>query len=315
MLTAHTTERLTPAEAVQRAESDLLQSSVVSVAIDEANIAGFHTHYLAAGEGSPLILLQGAAGGAATWWSTTIGPLAQAGYRVIAPDLPGFGLSQKVSWSGRQVIAEVVNWLQELLDFLSIKKATFIGLSLGGLFTLSLYKAHPERIARMVLVDAAGLGREQPLAYRLMGVPVVKHIINATLLRSTRFHTRMFFKQLLVYNLNAVDKRVLEHVYTVSALPDYRLTLLTGADQVLDIRGTRPELIYTDLLPNIKVPTLIVWGDQDRWFPLNHGRLAVKQISNATLYVMQDCGHCPMLERPAEFNQTVLNFMGRTQRG
>jgi pimeloyl-ACP methyl ester carboxylesterase len=199
-----------------------------------------------------------------------MGPLAEQ-HRVYAPDLGGFGRSwPKHQFSLKRTVECLASWMQEL----GLPRADVCGHSLGGHVCLRLAAAHPERVRRLVLVDASGL----PL--------------NASLLplawRSLRSQGHMRFR--------------FAPIAMATALQAGPLVLWSALHELL------ADDVQT-VLSSIAAPTLLVWGQRDVLVPLELGRAVQRAIPGSTLVIVPDAGHNVMCERPAQFNRLVLDFL------
>src|SRR6266550_4469326 len=257
-----------------------------------ATVYGAKIHFVEAGTGDPLILIHGLADDVAVW-DSVISPLA-ARFRVIALDQIGFGRSDKPLLSYR--VSTFVDFLDGFLNELKIKRASLVGNSLGGWVAAAFTLAHPERINRLVLCNAAGYAAVSKTmdpralsALRLVSREDIRYLGPLT------FHDKRFYED--------VDLAFKQHVsaddnYTVNQLLD---SMIRGED-VLDNR-----------LAAIKQPTLILWGREDRLIPLNFAERFHKEITGSRLEVIDNCGHMPQVECPEKFVTAVLEFLRDTK--
>jgi triacylglycerol lipase len=256
-----------------------------------ATVYGAKIHYQEAGTGPVVILLHGL-GGDATNWAMTVGPLSQK-YRVIVPDQIGFGMSDKPFLNYR--VATLVDFLAGFYKELKIERATLVGNSLGGFVSLAFALAHPERVDRIVLVDAAGFSLPKGTDPRVL----------SGLNPSTRNQVKELLP-LLFYNKQvfgsdaAVDALFTRRVsagdgYTIQRI----IESIVRGDDVLDGR-----------LSAVKQPTLIIWGREDGLTPLAMGERFKKEIQGSELVIIEKCGHVPQLEKAAEFNAALMKFLG-----
>lgn len=146
-------------EALDRLHDDLALQNIPSY---WTKVQGLNIHYKRLGSGRPTILIHGG-GGDWSEWRDNLAPLAQ-GLGIIAPDMPGFGLSQSVN--GPLHLAWAVSFLVDFMAVLGTPKAHFVGHSLGGMLALALALDHPDKVMKLCLVDSAGLG-EMSLATRV----------------------------------------------------------------------------------------------------------------------------------------------------
>jgi 4,5:9,10-diseco-3-hydroxy-5,9,17-trioxoandrosta-1(10),2-diene-4-oate hydrolase len=265
-------------------------------------VGNIKARYLMAGDnGPPLILVHGL-GASAEIWKDNIRQLAAA-YRVYAPDLIGFGHTDKpdINYSP----FDFVVFLQDFINALGFEKVNMIGLSLGGGIALLYTLENPERIDRLILVDSAGLGKEMTVPMKLGSISffsrwfkVSKPILEGLMKR-------------LVYNPDVITSGLVDLYYKLLAQPDSMRTISRVLSSVANLAGAKKDVLVLirDRLNAIKSPTLIVWGKDDRILPLEHGIYGQQQIPGSRLYVFEQCGHIPNLEKPHEFNELVLKFL------
>lgn len=259
-------------------------------------------HYVAAGQGEAVVLLHGGGGGCAKWYGT-IGPLAQH-FRVLAPDLPGFGLSARprLEQGGRDFL---LSWLSSFMPAAGIDRASLVGSSFGGLLALSFALRYPHRLTRLVLMDAMGLGREMPLRFRLLGVPLLGWLLTIP----SRRVTSSLFRSLLVHQPRLSDAGLItDYLYQVSASPGFHSAFSKGAREFTALGGQK--LIFSDeQLRSVAVPTLALWGEQDRFFPPSHARRVASLIPGARLRFIAGAGHVPNWDSPETVNAALLDFL------
>lgn len=265
-------------------------------------VGGIRVRYLAAGESGPPVILVHGLGASAEIWKDNIRGLA-AGHRVYAPDLVGFGHTDKpdIKYSPFDFLI----FLKDFIDVLGFEKINTIGLSLGGGISLLYAIEYPERIDKLVLVDSAGLGREMTIPMRLGSISflsrwfkVSKPILEGLMKR-------------LVYNPDVITSGLVDLYYKLLSQPDSMRTISRVLSSVADLAGAKKDVLalIRDRLDTIAAPTLIVWGKEDRILPLEHGIHGQQQIQGSRLFVFEHCGHVPNLEKPHEFNELVLKFL------
>ena len=115
----------------------------------------------------------------------------------------------------------------------------------------------------------------------------------------------------LVYNPDVITSGLVDLYYKLLSQPDSRRTISRVLSSVANLAGAKKDILVLirDRLNSITVPTLIVWGKEDRILPLEHGIYGQQQIKGSRLYVFEQCGHVPNLEKPHEFNELVLKFL------
>lgn len=259
-------------------------------------VEGVRVHYRDQGSGPPLLLIHGTSSSLHTWdaWTAQLADHR----RVVRLDLPGFGLTGPAPDHDYRA-ARYARFVARFLERLGIDRVDVAGNSLGGRVAMELTLAHPERVRRLVLVDAAGLsGQKPPPVFRLARIPG----LNALL----RWVTPRFMVRHNVEEVYGVPSRVDE------ALVDrYQAMLLRAGNRAALIdRLTGPRDRDLDAhLAEIHVPTLLLWGARDRWIPLSFGRRLERGIAGAELRVYDDAGHVPMEEKPLETARDVETFL------
>ncbi|MGZ3594454.1 MAG: alpha/beta fold hydrolase [Syntrophales bacterium] len=266
-------------------------------------IGDVNTRYWAEGdEGSNVILIHGL-GASADIWMHNISALAEK-HRVYAPDLIGFGRSDKpkVKYSPSYMAA----FIDDFMTSLNIKDACLIGQSLGGGVALLHYLQFPGRVQKLVLADSAGLGREISWAMRLATVP----LLGESMMVPSR-SGMAFVLRYLVYDPAVITDELIDIHFELNFSLGAVRTVLNVLRACATIHGARPDVLDPVMknLDRIKIPTLIIWGREDRLFPVRHARFAREKIPDAYLYIFERCGHMPNFERSAEFNSLVLNFL------
>ena len=267
-------------------------------------VEGLPTRYLVAGEGPPLLLLH-ALGESAFDWRWVLPELAST-HRVYAPDLPGFGESAKPlddyspSFFTRFVAA--------FLDALEVKRAAVVGNSLGGLVALRLALSEPSRVEALGLVDSAGLGREVNYALRHPTLPGQGELAIAWGKTAFGATGRAWLRvPLLFARPERVPAEWLEEQQRLTQLPGFMEAVVSALRAQIDLWGQREVLL--DQLPQLQVPTLIIWGSSDRVFPKSQAKVAVSRLERGTLELVPECGHLPHVERPDDFLVALDPFL------
>jgi len=247
---------------------------------------GRSIRYYDIGSGPPLVLIHGI-GGDADEWAFCLDPLS-ASHRVIALDLLGFGRSDKpfLAYS----IAVFVEVLEAFLHKLDLARPTLIGESLGGWIAAAYALQHPQAVDKLVLVDAAGVWNETK------ELPVDLHV-------STRQHMREIM-QLLFYDKTLATDALIDFAYELHLERGDGYTIHRVLQNLRDGHES-----LDDKIAALKVPTLIMWGENDELIPAATGRLIHRLVPNSRLEVIAQCGHLPALEKPAELTNCVLNFL------
>lgn len=266
-------------------------------------VGQINTRFWALGdEGTAVILLHGL-GGSVENWVLNVSALAQH-HRVYAVDLAGFGRSDKPP-----VLFTLSYGAQFVNDFMEVQRidrASMIGNSLGGGVTLQFAIRFPDKVEKLVLANSVGLGKEGAFVMRLATL----HLISELLTRPSRKGKTWFLRE-CVYDPALIPDELVETFYRLASLPGWQKYYLSALRGFANFRGQRTDIVHSivDNLVTITAPTLILWGQQDRILPVAHAYIAQDRIPNATLQILNPCGHLPQLERPEEFNALVLEFL------
>ena len=255
----------------------------------EITIQSVKTAYLTAGSGYPVIFLHGAGAGAITWYPT-IGSVSEK-FQVIAPDSIGYGESDKPNAPYDRPFFS--KWLKGFLTELKISKAHIVGLSQGGAIALQFTIDNPDMVDKLILVDAAGLGAKVPF-WALIGTIWMN---NFPSFQSNRFNSKFI--------LHKPTNRDPNHsLYSIAVLKE------NGEKNAFrQGRGAAVTKIAIEFLQQIKNETLIIWGENDKLFPIEYGEMATKFISNSKFHPIQNAGHLPHMDQPEIFNKTLMDFL------
>ncbi|MEX2571557.1 MAG: alpha/beta fold hydrolase [Gemmatimonadota bacterium] len=237
-------------------------------------IGDHEIHALEFGAGEePIILIHGLSG-SSRWWVRNIPALA-AHWRILVPDLIGFGRSRATG--PLPDMPEIALLLLEWIDSMALRRVHLVGHSMGGQISIHLAVHSPERVASLILVDAAGIPR--PMTPRSL----------------FRF---------------AAEAGPLWRWGDPAFLPVIARDAWTAGPRVL-LRAIR-HIVRDDvrpLLPELRVPTLIIWGERDTLVPLSDASEFHRLIAGARLAVLRGAAHNPMVDRPAAFNRIVSAFL------
>ena len=266
-----------------------------------ATVGGVNIHYEDVGQGPVVVLLHGSGPGATgrSNFVKNIDYLAR-NFRVICPDLPGFGKSDM-----KPVDAPIPGWwadqILSLLDHLEVDKAHFVGNSMGGMITLKIALEHPARVDRMVLMGSGGGSS----IFSLFPTDGIKSLVN--------------FYEGTGPSIEKLKSFIGQFVYDASALTDDLLQ--ERLDAAMDPRivaqppmrpgpaGMPEELWRDSRLTQLPHETLLLWGREDRVMPMDMGLILMRQIPRCRFMVMPQCGHWVQWEHAEEFNRIVCTFL------
>jgi pimeloyl-ACP methyl ester carboxylesterase len=270
-----------------------------------------HEHriaYRSAGTGPVLVLVHGMAGCSLTW--RYVIPALARRFTVVAPDLLGHGASAKPRTE--YSVSAHANVVRDLLAALGHTRATLLGQSFGGGVAMQLAYQYPERCERLVLVSSGGLGREVSPLLRGLSLPGAAQIFP---LLCSPAHRRLGLRPAdggARLGLRAAP--VVEEIwrsYATLADADARDAFFRTLGGVIDADGQ--SVSATDRLYLAShVPTLIVWGADDRLIPVEHARAAHAAIAGSRLAIFDGVGHFPQCEAPERLVDTLLEFVETT---
>lgn len=259
--------------------------------------------YLDVGTGQPVILLHGF-GGSMWQWEHQQHALAQQ-FRVITLDLIGSGLSAKPDIA--YTPSELVNFLREFMDALEIKQASLVGNSLGAGVAIGLACDYPERIARLVLISGFPDRVEERLSSPLFRKALKTYVPTWLASIGSWLFARSLTKTVLeeiVHDKTLLTPAVIERSYRNRQQGGHITPQMAIVKNL-----SKWETSYAKQLGRIKHGTLIIWGKEDRVFPLAVGEYLVNQIPKATLYRIENSGHIPQWESPDKVNPVLLAFL------
>jgi cation diffusion facilitator CzcD-associated flavoprotein CzcO/pimeloyl-ACP methyl ester carboxylesterase len=266
-------------------------------------VDGTRLRYRRTGSGSPVLLLHGIGQSLEDW--TEQHDRLSADHDVVSLDLPGFAFSARRP--GRATLARLAGILPAFLETLGVTGAVpVIGNSLGGAVAMRLAVDHPERVSALVLADSAGFGSEVTLALRLLAIrPIAGRLLRPSMRTSARTVRALFRTRDMV-----TEDRV-AHAFALARRRPHAQTLAELAEELGTFRGVRPEW-RDELLPAVRaldLPTLLLWGDDDRILPASHLDAAVRALPHAASHRFPHTGHMPQIERPDEFAAQTRAFL------
>ena len=267
------------------------------------SVWGLNIRYVQAGDGPVVLLLHGLAASLLTWYCN-IDVLASAGYRVIAPDLPGFGESDKPShldYSPDSAADFVYDFTQEL----ELERLSVVGSSAGGVIAGLVALEHPDMVEKMVLVGSGGFGREVSWFLRVISLPVVGDLVYQPWLNNMMGATKYLF-----YRPPAVLKELLPEMDRVKLLPGARTAMLRSVRSSINLMGLRKEGYILERLKDSPVPLMTVWGAEDIIIPVSHADDVRRELPDSVVRVIPECGHWPQMEKPGQFNPMLTSFLG-----
>ena len=260
-----------------------------------ADANGIKTNYLEAGKGDPVVLIHGSGPGVTSYanWRLVLPALAE-NFRVVAPDMVGFGFSERPA----NIEYGVQTWADQvvgLMDTLGLPKAHLVGNSFGGAIALRIAAQHPDRVGKLVLMGS-------------MGVPFpITEGLERVWGYEPSFENMRKVLDVFAYSRDLVNDELAEVRYRGSIQPGFQESF---AAMFPAPRQRWVEAMCTpeDQIRRLPHRTLIVHGREDQVIPVQTSLRLMELIDNADLSVFSHCGHWSMIERTADFNRSVSEF-------
>jgi pimeloyl-ACP methyl ester carboxylesterase len=264
-----------------------------------ADAAGVKTNYLEAGEGPPVLLIHGSGPGVTAYanWRVVIPELSRQ-FRVIAPDMAGFGFSERpegIDYGLRLCVDQAL----VLMDNLGVEKAHLLGNSFGGSIALRLASEHPDRVDKLVLMGSMGVH-----------FPITEGLDRVWGYEPS-FENMRRVLDVFAYSRELVNDELAEVRYRGSIQPGFQESF--SAMFPADESGSRQRWVEAmrtpdDEIRSLQHRTLIVHGREDQVIPAQNSYELENLLPNADLVVFSHCGHWSMIERTADFNRLVRDF-------
>ncbi len=267
-------------------------------------IHGLRFGYRYGGDGPVLLLLHGIAGSSRTWIPAM--ELLQDDFTVVAPDFLGHGQSAKPP--GDYSLGNFANSMRDLLVVLGIERVTVIGQSFGGGVAMQFAYQFPDRCERLVLVDAGGLGREVNWVLRLSTLPAIEYLMPVLFPAFARHWGDPIVRLAERIGIRNVPAMEIWRSYRSLTDSESRQAFIRTMRSVIEPGGQSVSAIDRLYLTE-RMPTLIVWGENDRIIPLFHAKQALSAAPHSRLEVMPGVGHFPQSEDPAGFVKILKDFL------
>ncbi|MDO8655287.1 MAG: alpha/beta hydrolase [bacterium] len=242
-------------------------------------------HYNEAGQGEALLILHGW-GASSESWILLQRALSKEGFRVIAIDLPGFGRTNPpaVAWG----VQEYANFVERFVSAIGLDKFFLLGHSFGGQIAISFTVEHQELVKKLILAAPPGIRRPPGAKEKLLAA----------------------FSKVLNVVLLAVPSQNLRDRFRAAAYRLIRRRDYVKAEGVM--REVMQRVIREDLFSifsQIRVPTLIVWGDDDKLVPVQDAYALLREIPHSAVEIIPGAGHAPHLKTPEKLSQLVTKFL------
>ncbi len=257
-------------------------------------IEGMDVHYRMEGSGPPVLLLHGTAASLHTWEPWAI--LLRDSFTVLTVDLPAFGLTGP-NENNDYTTTAYNRFINQFTSALDIDTFSIGGNSLGGYISWNYALDFPDRIDKLILIDAAGFPTEPVALFKLIKNPILGPLLSKVSVRSL---VEKNLKEVYADQTKITDGLIQRY---------YDLSLRKGNRQALRARVNRKEKSRVEQISKINNKTLIMWGAKDQWIPVEHAHLFHDQMPNSELIIYPDAGHVPMEELAEQTGQDVYKFL------
>ncbi len=266
---------------------------------------GKRIRILTAGSGDPLLFVHGGLGVGAQY-----APLMAelSGYRVLAPDRPGYGLSDAFSYRGCDLRHHAIGFIEGVLDGCGLERAAIVANSMGGLWALRFALERPSRVSALVQLGCPALllGTSAPAPMRMLSVPGLNRLITKMPNGDHRQALKMLGER------DAIPKLPTEYLETMEAagrLPEFWPTSLSLLENVLRLRGARPGIgVNEDELRSLTMPVHFIWGTHDPFGPIATAERAAASVPDSRLSFVE-AGHLPWLADPKHIAALLEEFL------
>jgi 4,5:9,10-diseco-3-hydroxy-5,9,17-trioxoandrosta-1(10),2-diene-4-oate hydrolase len=254
-----------------------------------------HYHTLGAANALPVLFLQGSGPGASGWLNFRYNAqyFADHGFRVLIPDLPGFGDSDKPELD--YTLDFFVECVLQFADQLDVDRFALVGNSLGGAVSLGIALAQPQRVSHLIVMGCGGLEDQITYFQKMEGIQAMTKVP----LGSPEF-TPAYLKQVL-------QLIVFDPQHITDELIEERFRVLKSQNPAVFKRMVIPNL--SARLGEIKAPILGFWGGQDKFCPISGAETLVTKGNDVQMITLSHCGHWVMIEYPELFNRRSVEFL------
>jgi pimeloyl-ACP methyl ester carboxylesterase len=289
-----------PTAAASAADSASLADPPL-LATRDVGTRGARVRFFEAGSGPPVVLVHGYLSDRASWRAVV--PELARRYRVIVPDLPGFGDSEKPPPAryayGFDTFADSI---VDVIAGLDLGRTSIVGHAMGGAVALTVAANHPDMVSRLALLAPLVYGAELGPIARVAPLPVLGPIVFKQLYSRAMF--RRYFRERVYSSLDKMPWDRVDHLFDAFNKPAAREAAYSAMLAMLDTRA------LVARVPRVTAPALVVWGREDRAAPVAQGRRLVRELPHARFEVFE-CGHVPHEECPGALVDVLGAFFSR----
>ncbi len=282
------------------------------------DVGSLRVHHTYGGRGSAVVFIHGLGSSGYMEWRQNLEPVATR-HRVFAPDLPGFGRTDKPR--ARYTIPFFARFVRRYMENRGLRSAALVGTSLGGRIALEVALEEPKLVRKLVLVNTLGLGRPQvrsaQIAYGLVTLPRVGEAAMRAARDALRWAPPQFIRRVAgrYAGVSSDLERTMDDEYLKDLREMYREDGFQEAYLSTIRQLVNPRALFggnhdvTRRLSELRIPVQLIWGADDPLFPVAHASRARSLINGARLAVIDGAGHTPQAERPEEFNRVLRDFL------
>lgn len=265
-----------------------------------------HYHEAGTEHSETVLLLHGGGPGASAWSNFAANiPVFAKSFHTVAPDQPGFGLSDKPT-EHPQYFVHSAGAVVALLDELGIERAHIVGNSLGGGAAVRLALDYPDRAGKLVLMGPGGLSVNVFAPDPTEGVQNLARF--AAPPGPTREKLETFLRT-MVYDQSLITDELIDERFAAASTPESMAAMAAMGKSFMDPETYEQGMLWREA-HRLRQPVLLTWGREDRVNPLDGALVALKNIPRAQLHVFGRCGHWAQLEKFDEFNRLAIDFLG-----
>ncbi|QIL73944.1 alpha/beta fold hydrolase (plasmid) [Diaphorobacter sp. HDW4B] len=269
--------------------------------VTEGEING-SIHVNDAGNGDEVVVMFHGSGPGASGWSNfhrNVDAFVDAGYRVLLIDSPGFNKSYPIVTKSRD--GAYAQAAKGVLDKLGIKRAHMIGNSMGGATAMRMAVDYPEMVGKLIMMGGGSVGASTTVPMPTEGLKLLQGLYRNPTMENLRKMLDIFVYAPSTLTEDLINGRFENMMRRTEHLSNF----------VESLKSSGGRANYAHLLPTLTMPTMIIWGRDDRFVPLDLGLRMLWGMPDAELHVFSKCGHWAQWEHADKFNQLVLNFLAR----
>lgn len=281
-------------------------------------VGALRVHHTHGGSGSPVLFIHGIGSSGYMEWRNNLESVA-AHHRVFAPDLPGYGRTEKPR--ARYTIPYFARFVERYMQDRGLRSVRLVGASLGGRIALEVALESPRLVRKLVLVNTLGLGRPRAqaanMAYGLVTIPRVGEAVMRFTRGALNWASPSMIRRVAARYAGTsadlektLDDSYLDDLRELYATDEFHSAYLSTLRSLIHPRallGGHHDV--TARLNELRVPVQLIWGADDPLFPLAHAARAHSLIHDSRLAVIEGAGHSPQAERPEEFNRVLNTFL------